>query len=274
MTLLEFQQQFSSIFNNSGAENAASEFLKNAAEICLENDRLKAKLSQSEVFCKDMLNRLEQAATELEALKNLERQNADFTNRIAEQQNQNIELQSVNSKLQSKIDSLEKDLQQSIEQLNSAKSDANNMGVKYAQLQSINDKYEQLNILPDYEQLSDKMKDNLSGIFPNISMEGLLSSGVQWSYLKQLYGILSNDIVEDRKQDYEPMYKIVRKLFAIYNLGMKEPYIIIEPEIGTNYNPQEQTIKGFGVDGKVSRVLLFGYKTKTEVKSKAFVEVI
>ena len=178
-------------------------------------------------------------------------------------------------RLKAENERLKSDLSQKKGELSAKESAFNDLSRNSADLELIRAKFAEIDIQPLYEKLSDRIKESLANVFVRSDSVSLLSAGIQKSNLLALYDALFNRIKQDSFENYDEMLQIVRRLFEIYNLGQKEPYILIEPEPRTPFNDDEHLIKGSDLGGAISKVWLFGYKTaRGTVQKKAFVEVL
>ena len=176
--------------------------------------------------------------------------------------------------LKAENERLKSELAHTKNELSAKAMEFNHLSRNSADLELIRTKFAEIDILPLYEKLSDRIKESLSNVFVRSDSVSLLSAGIQKSNLLALYDALFNRIKQDSLENYDEMLQIVHRLFEIYNLGQKEPYILIEPESRTPFNEDEHLIKGSDLGGTISKVWLFGYKTvKGTVQKKAFVEV-
>lgn len=176
--------------------------------------------------------------------------------------------------LKAENERLKSELAHTKNELSAKAMEFNHLSRNSADLELIRNKFAEIDILPLYEKLSDRIKESLSNVFVSGDSVSLLSAGIQKGNLVALYDALFNRIKQDSLENYDEMLQIVRRLFEIYNLGQKEPYILIEPESRTPFNDDEHLIKGSDLGGTISKVWLFGYKTaKGTVQKKAFVEV-
>lgn len=176
--------------------------------------------------------------------------------------------------LKAENERLKSELVHTKNELSAKAMEFNHLSRNSADLELIRNKFAEIDILPLYEKLSDRIKESLSNVFVSGDSVSLLSAGIQKGNLVALYDALFNRIKQDSLENYDEMLQIVRRLFEIYNLGQKEPYILIEPESRTPFNDEEHLIKGSDLGGTISKVWLFGYKTaKGTVQKKAFVEV-
>lgn len=261
---------------NISAEDAIApaEILSKVLDICSENKALRSNVENLKTFSNDLISRLENASRESERMKSLEQQITELRgkNTILEEnlRQKDVSINELKKQLSDKelqVNTLSSQISLKESELNGLHQDCNN-------LETIRSNYEALDILPSYEKLSDKVKDGLSNIFHNISTPALLSSGIQENNITRLYDFLENRVREDILDNYNELNVLLRKLFGIYNLGRKEPYVIIEPVTGDRYDSNENIIKNNAMDGTISKVWLFGYKTaKGTVQKKAFVEV-
>ncbi|MBQ4407295.1 MAG: hypothetical protein II852_09830 [Bacteroidales bacterium] len=262
---------------NISAEDATvpAEILTKVLGVCFENQALRSKIENLKELSTDLISRLENASRESERMKALEQQIMDLRGRNTTLENnlrqKDIAINDLNNKLSEKelhINNLSSQISNKESELNVLHQDCNN-------LETIRNNYETLDIFPFYEKLSDRVKDSLSNIFHNISTPALLSSGIQENNITRLYDFLENRVREDILDNYEELNVMIRKLFDIYNLGRKEPYVIIEPVSGSKYDNNENIIKNNAMGGAISKVWLFGYKTaRGIVQKKAFVEVL
>ena len=176
--------------------------------------------------------------------------------------------------LKAENERLKSELAHTKNELSAKAMEFNHLSRNSADLELIRNKFAEIDILPLYEKLSDRIKESLSNVFVSGDSVSLLSAGIQKGNLVALYDALFNRIKQDSLENYDEMLQIVRRLFEIYTLGQKEPYILIEPESRTPFNDDEHLIKGSDLGGTISKVWLFGYKTaKGTVQKKAFVEV-
>lgn len=176
--------------------------------------------------------------------------------------------------LKAENERLKSELAHTKNELSAKAMEFNHLSRNSADLELIRNKFAEIDILPLYEKLSDRIKESLSNVFVSGDSVSLLSAGIQKGNLVALYDALFNRIKQDSLENYDEMLQIVRRLFEIYNLGQKEPYILIEPESRMPFNEDEHLIKGSDLGGTISKVWLFGYKTaKGTVQKKAFVEV-
>ena len=262
---------------NISAEDATvpAEILSKVLGVCSENKALRLTVDNLKELSNNLISRLENVSRESERMKSLEQQITELRGRNTTLENdlrqKDIAINDLNNKLTDKelhINNLSGQISHKESELNVLHQDCNI-------LENIRNNYEALDILPFYEKLSDKVKDSLSNIFHNISTPALLSSGIQENNITRLYGFLENRVREDIIDNYDELNVMIRKLFDIYNLGRKEPYVIIEPVSGSKYDSNENIIKNSAMDGTISKVWLFGYKTaKGIVQKKAFVEVL
>lgn len=205
-----------------------------------------------------------------DALKVYFEQNKILKSKLSEFQ----QLRSEIDDIKAENERLKSDLTRTKGSLSAKETAFNNLSRNSADLELIRAKFAEIDILPLYEKLSDRIKESLSNVFVRSDSVSLLSAGIQKSNLLALYDALFNRIKQDSLENYDEMLQIVRRLFEIYNLGQKEPYILIEPESRTPFNEDEHLIKGSDLGGTISKVWLFGYKTvKGTVQKKAFVEV-
>ncbi|MBR4325364.1 MAG: hypothetical protein IKP73_07555 [Bacteroidales bacterium] len=205
-----------------------------------------------------------------DALKVYFEQNKILKSKLSDFQNLRNEVDG----LKAENERLKSELAHTKNELSAKAMEFNHLSRNSADLELIRNKFAEIDILPLYEKLSDRIKESLSNVFVRSDSVSLLSAGIQKSNLLALYDALFNRIKQDSLENYDEMLQIVRRLFEIYNLGQKEPYILIEPESRTPFNEDEHLIKGSDLGGTISKVWLFGYKTvKGTVQKKAFVEV-
>lgn len=205
-----------------------------------------------------------------DALKVYFEQNKILKSKLSEFQNLRNEVDG----LKAENERLKSELAYTKNELSAKAMEINHLSRNSADLELIRNKFAEIDILPLYEKLSDRIKESLSNVFVSGDSVSLLSAGIQKGNLVALYDALFNRIKQDSLENYDEMLQIVRRLFEIYNLGQKEPYILIEPESRTPFNDDEHLIKGSDLGGTISKVWLFGYKTtKGTVQKKAFVEV-
>ncbi len=205
-----------------------------------------------------------------DALKVYFEQNKILKSKLSDFQNLRNEVDG----LKAENERLKSELVHTKNELSAKAMEFNHLSRNSADLELIRNKFAEIDILPLYEKLSDRIKESLSNVFVSGDSVSLLSAGIQKSNLLALYDALFNRIKQDSLENYDEMLQIVRRLFEIYNLGQKEPYILIEPESRTPFNEDEHLIKGSDLGGTISKVWLFGYKTvKGTVQKKAFVEV-
>lgn len=205
-----------------------------------------------------------------DALKVYFEQNKILKSKLSDFQNLRNEVDG----LKAENERLKSELAHTKNELSAKAMEFNHLSRNSADLELIRNKFAEIDILPLYEKLSDRIKESLSNVFVSGDSVSLLSAGIQKGNLVALYDALFNRIKQDSLENYDEMLQIVRRLFEIYNLGQKEPYILIEPESRTPFNDDEHLIKGSDLGGTISKVWLFGYKTaKGTVQKKAFVEV-
>lgn len=273
----ELKSTLQNLCNNSSEDTAnTAELLTRVLDVCTENNVLKSKVEELKIFSDNLITRLEKASRESERIQSLEDRNAELTNKISSLNDNATQKDIVINDLQKQLSDKEGQIKSLSSALSAKDMEIGNLTNSYNDLEAIRKSYDSLDISPYYEKLSDKMKDSLSNVFCNPSTHALLSSGVQETNIKQLYGILEDSVREygDKGNDYAAMYQIVSILFSLYNIGRKEPYSIIKPAPDTPYNDNEHIIFGNQYSGAVTKTLLFGYKTaKGTVQKKAFVEV-
>ncbi len=223
-----------------------------------------------EIF--DNISEIEKSQTEIleDALKVYFEQNKILKSKLSEFQN----LRDENERLKDENRRLNSELSQKTSELSHKENAINDLSRQSEDLEQIRKQFSTIDILPYYEKLSDRIKESLSNVFVNSDSVSLLSAGVQKSNLIVLYESLFKRIKEDSLENYEEQTSMLRRLFEIYNLGQKEPYILIDPAIGSAYNEEEHLIKGSELRGTISKVWLFGYKTiQGKVLKQAFVSI-
>ena len=272
----ELKTTLQSLCNISAEDSTIqAEILSKVLAVCSENKVLRSKIEELKEISDNLITRLETASRESERIKLLEAQAAELNGKISTLDNNAKQKDIV-------INDLQKQLSEKVAQINSLTSslsvkdtEIGHLNSNCNDLEQIRKAYDSMNISPYYEKLSDKMKDSLSNVFSNADTQALLSSGIQENNIKLLYGILEDSVKEngDKDNDYDTLNKIVNILFRLYNIGRKNPYIIIDPTVDTQYNDNEHRIYGTQFSGVVTKTLLFGYKTSKDVIKKAFVEV-
>ena len=273
--LEELKTTLLSLCNISAEDTTVpAEILSKVLDVCSENKILRSKIEELKDFSEKLISRLEKVSRESEHMNALEQEkqilcgeNTTLKNELRQKDDSIKGLQNELTNKELMIQNLSSQISLKESELNGLHQDCNN-------LESIRQNYDALDILPHYEKLSDKVKDSLSNIFPNVSTPALLSSGIQENNISLLYDFVLERVREDIFADYNELVLITRKLFEIYNLGRKEPYTIIDPAPGVRIDSNEHIIKGNANYGTISKVLLFGFKTsKGDVRKKAFVEV-
>ena len=273
MQIEDLKTAFQSLCNISAEDTIVpAEILSKVLDVCTENKVLRSKIEELKNFSETLISHLETASRESERMTLLSQQISDLLDRNTNLEG-NIRQKDLSiTDLRKQLTDKELMIQKLTSQISLKESELNGLHKDCNNLESIRQNYDALNILPYYEKLSDKVKDSLSNIFPNVNTTALLSSGIQENNISLLYDfVVERDIVGT---DYNELVIISRKLFEIYNLGRKEPYTIIDPSPGVKIDSNEHIIKGNANYGTISKVIFFGYKTaKGDVKKKAFVEV-
>lgn len=213
-------------------------------ELTANNKSMQAKIEELEAHKKNLqfdLNAEKAKVVEQIAANN------DLNSKLAAQQSEFDTLKGTNDKLQSDLDETKKALE------------------KYTPI------FDVINLCPFYSEIPDNIKSDLK-VFVKDDTISLLAAGVQGRNLKSLHEFLYRRIIDDKIQNYGSLYKLVRRLFDIYNAGQKEPWKLIEPEIDSDYKSEIHQPKDNGIGKKISELLLFGYQNADGIK-KAIVKV-
>ena len=259
------------------AEDATipAEILSKVLAVCSENKVLRSKVVELNNFSETLISHLETASRESERIKLLEAQATELNGKISTLDSNAKQKDIVINDLQKQLSDKETQINSLTSSLSAKDTEIVHLNSNCNDLEEIRKAYDSMNISPYYEKLSNNMKSSLSNIFSNPAPQALLSSGIQENNIKIIYGILEDSVKEngDKDNDYDALYQIVNILFRLYNIGRKNPYIIIDPTVDTQYNDNEHRIYGNQFSGVVTKTLLFGYKTSKEVIKKAFIEV-
>ena len=262
---------------NISAEDATvpAEILSKVLGVCSENKALRSTVDNLKELSKDLISRLENASRESERLNLLEQQIKDLSDKNNGLKDQLNKKDKSIEDLQKQVSDKDLQIRDLSDEMSRKNSELNILNQDCDELEMIRKKYDNLDIRPYYEKLSDNLKNNsLSDVFVKTDTISLLSSGIQENNIMRLYNLLEDRVREGIWDNYEELNEIVNRLFDLYNQGRKVPFVIINPDIDSVYNDDEHRTTGRDSYGSISKVLLFGYKTaKGEIKKKAFVEV-
>lgn len=182
----------------------------------------------------------------------LEKKYAEAESEIKELEDKIDSLDKDKSKLQSQIDALDKENKDVNENLNRVSAVVN----KYEKLKM--NKLERAYEL--FSSFKERTRNNLKAVFETDSFLGFISNSMQWERIAGIWEQTKRKIVNDDNEDLAELRELFLILFETYNAGyLDAPYVLINPEINSKYNSNEQLIKNQKSDGNVKEVLLEGY---------------
>ena len=256
--------KLSECYKTSGMEVSVSEVLEHTLNLYFEQNKiLKEKLETSKQLSVELVKRIETISVDLAGKQIAEEKNVRLSSEIDALKTEISNLKNIISQKESTITDLNNCILEKENELN------NISGINLG-LQTVREKLAEIDLEPYYRRLSDDVKTSIK--FPREDTVWLLSAGIQWDKFERLYEFLFRRIKENIFENYEELLAMIRKLFDIYNAGQKEPYIAIEPSAGDSYESEFHIAKESGT--VISKVLLFGYKTKKgNVLKRAFVSV-
>lgn len=243
--------------NQMTAENAR--LSKTNRELLAENNKLSNENVKLGLQHQNLINEMDKLKHELLSIKTMY---SDITKQRDFLKNKTDKSDSIIESLQIEKSKLEEE-----------------KSIKVAELDTYKNKFELFvraeNVFLEYMAMSDDTKNRLESIFEANTYTGFISNGLQWENISILWNFIKKKIIENDKSDIQVLIRIFKFFFDFYNSGLKVArYVLIEPVAGNAFDKNTCTIVGTGMDGKISEVLLPGYKDiKTEEFYKALVSI-
>lgn len=243
--------------NQMTAENAR--LSKTNRELLAENNKLSNENVKLGLQHQNLINEMDKLKHELLSIKTMY---SDITKERDFLKNKTDKSDSIIESLQIEKSKLEEE-----------------KSTKVAELNTYKNKFELFvraeNVFVEYMAMSDDTKNRLESIFEANTYTGFISNGLQWENISILWNFIKKKIIENDKSDIQVLIRIFKFFFDFYNSGLKlARYVLIEPVAGIAFDKNTCTIVGTGMDGKISEVLLPGYKDiKTEEVYKALVSI-
>lgn len=230
------------------------------ATIAEQNSRIKALSDSANNFKYSAEENLKNYESSQEKLKGLISQKEILENQLTTSHQDNKQLSDEKTAISIQKSDLELKLHQTNEVLN-----------RYRSLEM--DKLDKAYTL--FRHFKDRTRNNLKAVFETDTFLGFVSNSMQWGRIEGIWEQTRRKIVNDDQEDLQELHNLFLLLFETYNAGYTEaPYELINPEIGSKYNSDEQVIKNQKSDGTITKVLLEGYITKkTSAIHKAMILV-
>ena len=130
-------------------------------------------------------------------------------------------------------------------------------------------------LFSDYQLVSTETKKRLESLFEGQTYEGFVSNGLQWENISILWNFMKKKVIENDMVDLETLIRVFKFFFNFYNSSLREcRYVLLEPKEDTPFDKNICSVVGTGMDGNITKVLLFGYQDiKTGEVFKALVSV-
>ena len=119
-----------------------------------------------------------------------------------------------------------------------------------------------------YQQLEDTIKEDIRRVICAKDSISFLACGSQWSNIEALWEHISFHIYDYKKEQLEQLIAIEDYFFEVYE-GIRDNYIRLSVNEGEEFDEEYHTrTSDSQVSGKITEVILRGYKGKTNGKVK------